>query len=43
MLRDEVGYACKINGKMDADLYVSILDDGPAMLVQIGIWIGIQK
>ena len=22
-----VGYSCKIDGKMDADLYVSILDD----------------
>ena len=27
MLWDGVGYACKIDGKMDADLYVSILDD----------------
>ena len=27
MLWDGVGFACKIDGKMDADLYVSILDD----------------
>ena len=27
MLWDGVGYACKINGKMDGDLYVQILDD----------------
>ena len=24
---DGVGYACKIDGRMDADLYVSILED----------------
>ena len=27
MLWDGVGYACKFDGKMDVDLYVSILDD----------------
>ena len=27
MVWDGVGYVCKIDGKMDADLYVSILDD----------------
>ena len=27
MLWDGVGYACKIDRKMDADLYVSILND----------------
>ena len=27
MLWNEVGYTCKIDGKMDVDLYVSILDD----------------
>ena len=27
MLWDGVGYACKIDGKMDVDLYVSILND----------------
>ena len=27
MLWDEMGYTCKIDGKMDVDLYVSILDD----------------
>jgi hypothetical protein len=27
MLWDGVGYACKIDGRMDADLYISILDD----------------
>jgi len=27
MLWDGVGYACKIDGKMDADLYVSIMED----------------
>ena len=27
MLWNGVGYACKIDGKMDADLYVSILND----------------
>ena len=25
--QDGVGYACKIDGRMDADLYVSILED----------------
>jgi transposase len=29
MLWDGAGYACKIDGKMDADLYVKILDEDP--------------